>query len=263
MKEIRALVLAAGRGTRLQPLTNDWPKCMMPIGDRPLLEYWLQTLYQADIQKVLVNLHHHAEKVRSFLKRAPFRNWVDVVDEKQLLGTAGTLHANHSFFKDVIVLLVHADNWCQCNFNDFLDFHQSRRPKSCLISMMTFESPKPNTCGVVETNAEGVVIKFHEKVPNPPGNLANGAVYLLEPEVLQWLEHNQGISDFSTEVIPRFLGRIAIWQNTGIHRDIGQRSILQLAQDDPRPEALWAVNDEWYASFKKLPIYDQLQSGLK
>ena len=58
MKKVRALLLAAGLGTRLRPLTEQWPKCLMPIGKRPLLEYWLETLWQSNIREVLVNLHY-------------------------------------------------------------------------------------------------------------------------------------------------------------------------------------------------------------
>ena len=60
--QVKALLLAAGLGNRLSPLTGDWPKCLMPIGERPLLEYWLETLYLTDISEVLVNLRHHSEK---------------------------------------------------------------------------------------------------------------------------------------------------------------------------------------------------------
>ena len=96
MREVRALLLAAGKGRRLRPFTNDWPKCLMPIGDRPLLEYWLQTLHEAGIRKVLVNLHHLPMVVQGFLSRRQFQGWVYSVREKELLGTAGTLRANNN-----------------------------------------------------------------------------------------------------------------------------------------------------------------------
>jgi len=230
----------------------------MPIGDRPLLEYWLQTLHEAGIRKVMVNMHHHVEKVEEFLQRPQFRDWVDYDYEENLLGTAGTLYANKSYFKGCTILLVHADNWCQCDFSDFLDFHQLLRPDHCPITMMTFESSTPQTCGIVETDHEGIVLVFHEKVPNPPGNQANGAVYLLEPDVLEWMEKYHNISDFSNDVIPHFLGRIATWGNTNIHRDIGQISILRLAQSDPKPEPLWTLNDKWHEEYMKLSVHDQI-----
>ena len=84
MSEVRALLLAAGLGTRLQPLTDQWPKCLMPIGERPLLEYWLETLWRSGISEVLVNLHHLPEIVEIFLARPRFQDWVSGVKETEL-----------------------------------------------------------------------------------------------------------------------------------------------------------------------------------
>ena len=262
MQEVRALLLAAGVGTRLHPLTDTWPKCLMPIGERPLLEYWLETLYSSDVREVLVNLHHHSDIVQDFLNRPRFKNWVSYVNELTLLGTAGTLEANKEYFRDCTILLAHADNWCQCDFADFLSCHRKQRPKHCSITMMTFESPTPETCGIVETNPEGVVKTFHEKSSNPPGNQANGAVYLLEPEVLEWIVENTNISDFSKEVLPHFMGSIATWHNQGIHRDIGALAMLQLAQSDPKPSSCWPGIDTWQKEFLSNPIHQQVAQAV-
>ena len=256
------MLLAAGLGTRLSPLTDEWPKCLMPIGERPLLEYWLETLYSASVLDVLLNLHHHSEIVEEFITRPRFRNWVNSVFEETLLGTAGTLKANKEYFQDCTTLLVHADNWCQCNFADFLNYHRNHRPKHCSITMMTFESPTPETCGIVETDAEGIVNAFHEKSNNPPGNQANGAVYLLEPEVIEWTDNNPKISDFSTELLPHFMGSIATWNNHRIHRDIGAIPMLQLAQLDPRPINCWPETDAWQKKFLRNPIHLQVAQAV-
>jgi mannose-1-phosphate guanylyltransferase len=262
VNQVKALLLAAGLGTRLCPLTDDWPKCLMPIGDRPLLEYWLETLYLTNVNGVLVNLHHHSEIVQDFLNRSRFEGWVSSVSEESLLGTAGTLRANKVYFKNSTTLLVHADNWCQCDFADFLNYHLKHRPKNCSITMMTFESPTPETCGIVETNAEGVVFAFHEKTKNPPGNRANGAVYLLEPEVLRWINEHPDKSDFSTEVLPHFLGKIGTWNNDGIHRDIGAFSMLKQAQSDPQPKSCWPKIDSWQKDFLSNPIHQQIKQAV-
>ena len=258
MKEIRALLLAAGLGTRLSPLTDRWPKCLMPIGNRPLLEYWPETLHSAKVNKVLVNLHHHAKLMEDFLSRPRFSDWVSSVYEPGLLGTAGTLRANRMFFQGQTTLLVHTDNWCQCDFEDFLNYHYERRPKHCSITMMTFESPTPETCGIVETGDDGIVVAIHEKVENPPGNRANAAVYLLEPEVLDWLCEHPRIRDFSTEVLPHFMGRIATWHNAGIHRDIGVLSMLLQAQFDQQPSAYWPQTDTWQRDFLSQSIHQEI-----
>jgi len=252
---VRALLLAAGTGSRLHPLTDEWPKPLMPIRGRPLLEYWLESLRSVGVQDVLVNVHHHAEQMERFLDRPCYRGWVSTVHETRPLGTAGTLSANREFFGGGTTLLVHADNWCRCDLGEFLAFHRQRRPEGCPVTMMTFDTLTPETCGIVETDLAGVVIGFHEKVADPPGSHANGAVYLLEPEVLDWLVAHPAIRDFSTGVLPSFVGRIATWHNTGIHRDIGTPEMLALAQQDHSPDLLRVDNDDWSDWFRDHPIH--------
>ena len=181
---------------------------------------------------------------------------------KNLLGTAGTLRANADFFRGSRILLIHADNWCQCNFRNFLDYHESNRPKGTMMTMMIFKTDNPNSCGIVETDSNGIVNDFHEKVKNPPGNLANGAVYILEPEILEWIESHNEINDFSNQVIPKYLGRIATWYNSVIHRDIGDFKTLKLAQSDSKPKAFWKPNDDWQKWFIKQPIHKQILKGV-
>jgi len=124
--------------------------------------------------------------------------------------------------------------------------------------MMTFRTPTPANCGIVEVDGEGVVYGFHEKVSNPPGNIANGAVYLIEPEVVHWVKERPEVSDFSTEVLPEFLGKIATWENTSIHRDIGEVQSLVYAQLDPQPDPCWTGTDEWMKNYNNNPVHQQL-----
>jgi len=251
----RALLLAAGLGTRLRPLTNVWPKCLMPIQGRPLLEHWLCQLKTSGIGEVLVNVHHHADIVMDFLDRDRFRSWVSCDYEPQLLGTAGTLRRYAEKCLEGSVFVAHADNWCQCDLPAFFEFHQRKAAHGNVISMMTFRTEFPSDCGIVTTDNSGIVNSFSEKVMNPPGNLANGAVYILESEALDWLLRHPGCNDISTQFIPAFIGRIAAWENRGIHRDIGRRSSLLKAQDDPPPENCWDEIDDWLSEFERNPIH--------
>jgi mannose-1-phosphate guanylyltransferase len=80
------------------------------------------------------------------------------------------------------------------------------------MTMMTFKTEDPSSCGIVEINKENIVIAFHEKVNNPPGNLANGAIYLLSSDFIKIIKENfSSVKDFSTEIIPFFVGRIVIF----------------------------------------------------
>jgi mannose-1-phosphate guanylyltransferase len=104
--------------------------------------------------------------------------------------------------------------------------------------MLAFRTDMPQTCGILELDGRGVVHAFHEKVPNPPGNLANAAVYVCDPEITDFIVGlGKPFVDFSTEVIPRFLGRILSVETQGYHRDIGSPEALRLAELEFQPPA--------------------------
>ena len=232
---MKALLLAAGLGTRLQPLTDHIPKCLMEIDGRPLLEYWITMLINGGIYPLLVNLHHHAEKVANFVTNSSYKEFVTTVYEERLLGTAGTLLKNQSFFANEPkepLMLVHADNLSIFDVQAFVKSHRSC-PVGCEITMMTFKTPTPHTCGIIETDEKGYVQAFHEKAANPPGDMANGAVYIVEPSIFNYLNClNKEFLDFSTEVIPHFIGRINTFYNNVYPRDIGTIESYEMARQE-------------------------------
>lgn len=215
---MKALLLAAGRGERLKPLTNTIPKCLVPINGKPLLGLWLENLSAAGVDRFLINTHYLKEQVEAFVAHHPFRDRITLAYEPALLGTAGTISSNRSFWEnEKDVLVIHADNVCDCDLNAFIAAHKNR-PAGCTMTMMTFVTDTPSTCGIVELDGRGVVTRFHEKVANPPSNLANAAVYICSVDFLKSLTTE---TDLSLEVIPSQLGKIFTWQNRGILQDIG------------------------------------------
>jgi mannose-1-phosphate guanylyltransferase len=218
---MRALLLAAGFGTRLRPLTDTIPKCLVPIQGKPLLGIWLERLHRVGIDRFGVNTHHLAGQVRDFVEAGPYRNQVTLMPEPSLLGTAATLLKNMDFFQGNDGLLIHADNYCLADFGAFIQAHH-QRPPECLMTLMAFHTHSPSTCGILQCDDRGVVVDFHEKVANPPGNLANGAVYLLSPEFLQLARKRFfGATDFSTEILPALMGRIYTYTTHEVFIDIG------------------------------------------
>lgn len=227
---MNALLLAAGLGTRLRPLTDHTPKCLVEIAGRPLLDYWLQDLHSAGVTEFVINTHHLAETVRNYLAEHVLAPAITLAHEENLLGTAGTLLANSDFIKRGTTLVAHADNLCRCPWPEFFQAHKDR-PENTWMSMMTFRSEKPSDCGIVELDAFGIVHGFHEKVSNPPGNLANAAVYVVEPEMLEFIQSlGPDVADLSTQVLPLLLGRITTWQNHEILIDIGTPERLAMAR---------------------------------
>ena len=229
---MRALLLAAGLGTRLRPLTDTTPKCLVPIKGQALLGIWLERLTQAGIGPFLINTHYLADQVEAYIEASPYRNQVRLVNELELQGTAGTLITNLDFFQGEDGLLIHADNYCLADFTAFQQAHRSRPPE-CIMTMMTFRTADPSSCGILDLDERGVVIGFHEKVANPPGNLANGAVYILSTELLKKLGTDlHTVTDFSTEVLNFFLGQIYSYETSEVFLDVGTPESYKQANNE-------------------------------
>ncbi|QNJ30598.1 mobA-like NTP transferase domain protein [Synechococcus sp. PROS-9-1] len=230
-RPIRALLLAAGLGTRLRPITLHTPKCLVQVAGLPLLGRWLRQLEMAGCEAVLINTHYLADQVEDFLKkwRSPVMQIITTY-EPELLGTAGTLLANQSFFEGATGLLIHADNAMEGDLQELLSAHKSRS-NQCLLTMLTFCTDNPRSCGIVATDSLGLVIDFHEKVDDPPGNCANGALYAFDASLLDHLSSmSPWPSDFSIEVIPDLLGKIQTWHTDQLYLDIGTPAALTQAQ---------------------------------
>lgn len=251
-----AILLSAGYGRRLEPLTLSWPKCLMPIHGRPLLEHWIFRLRKAGIENFLVNTHYKSDEVDGFLNRPGITDMVTGSFESELLGTCGTLRHNSAFCSVEDVFVAHADNWCICDFSAFIGFHHSHDNP---ITMMTFRSNDPQSCGIVETDHFGVVQSLEEKPLNPRSNLANAAVYIFNKEVFEWLKQNPECNDISLDLLPHFIGKISTWHNNQIHRDIGTYRELMSAQKDEVTESIPSLEDEWQLKFQLHPIHKMIR----
>ena len=125
---MRALLLAAGLGTRLRPLTDHVPKCLVPIRGKPLLGYWFDLLLQSnEIDHLLVNLHYLPDPVRRFIDSSQWSSRIEIVEEHELLGTGGTVLNNAAFFGDSPFMVIHADNLSRFDVHEFIESHR-RRP---------------------------------------------------------------------------------------------------------------------------------------
>ena len=218
---MRAILLAAGLGTRLRPITDTIPKCLVPIKGRPLLEIWIKNLLNSGVKEILINTHYLSHLVAEYIRKSEYRNSIQIVHEDVLLGTAGTLKKNIKFFDGQDGLLIHADNYCEDELVGFYEAHR-KRPSECLITMMTFRTDSPNSCGIVEIDKNKILVDFHEKKINPPGNLANGAIYALSSKLLNEIEANNGLgNDFSLDVINAYKEKILTYETKKILLDIG------------------------------------------
>ncbi len=229
----KALLLAAGMGTRLRPLTNSIPKCLVKIGGKPILQIWLENLSKAGCEEVIINTHYLSEKVEEYLEGRKFGDMKIITTyEPKLLGTAGTLLKNADFLLGKNCMLIHADNFTDVNLEEFLKFHKDFSiPKKRLLTMMTFTTNNPESCGIVSINNEGIVENFHEKKSTDNGNIANAAIYCFNDNLINFLiSKKKNFFDFSEDVIPECINNIQTFHTNSTFIDIGTIDNLELAR---------------------------------
>ena len=199
----------------------------MPVSGRPLIDYWLANLNLAGFKKVFVNTHWKNEVVEKYLMSTDFGLEIVLLHEPILLGTAGTIRSLNKFRDPSPILVVHADNFCNVDILKLKLFHSSH---TASMSMVTFVTDNPQECGIVVCDNTDLVTQFHEKVTKPPSNQANAAIYILNQLVIDYINDNVAIKDFSTHVIPNFVFDIKAFKHSGILVDIGSFDRLKFAQ---------------------------------
>lgn len=230
--KMKAILLAAGFGSRLAPLTDNIPKCLVPISGKPLLGLWIDKLIALGVSDILINTHYLSTQVKAYIESHPHRGHITLVHETKLLGTAGTLVTNQDFWKDEICFVIHADNYCGSDLSAMLKAHQSR-PSDSLATLLLFETQQPESCGIVRLDHRSFICEFYEKQPADYGTLASGALFIFSPEVYRnffsTLEKGQ-FYEISLDIIPKMLGNIQGWMVDSYYLDIGTPSNYQLAQ---------------------------------
>lgn len=221
---MRALLLSAGFGSRLKPYTNKIPKCLMKIKGRELLDIWICSLVNFGIDKILINTHYKHKKIEEFILNHKYKNKIELVYEKKLLNTAGTLLKNKNFFKNNDGIFIHSDNLLKIKMKPFLKAHKNR-PKQCLLTMLTFKADYPQNFGTVVLNNQKIVKNYYEKVVNPPTNIANGAIFILSKKFISEITHKKFYNkDFCKEVLNNYINRIYTYNFNGQFNDIGSVS---------------------------------------
>jgi mannose-1-phosphate guanylyltransferase len=200
---VKAFLLAAGLGTRLRPLTDSTPKCMITIGGRSMIDIWFESLANAGVDEVLVNLHHLASAVREHVAKRVAAPSVRLVHEPQLLGSAGTLLSNRDFVAgEEMFLTVNADNLTDFDLGRLVDAHRACQAEATLT---LFRAPRPSECGIVEV-VDGRVVGYVEKPSNPIGDLANAGIYAFAPSVLDLIDPVLP-KDIGYDLLPLLVGR--------------------------------------------------------
>ncbi|HXM63377.1 MAG TPA: nucleotidyltransferase family protein [Terriglobales bacterium] len=224
---MKAFLLAAGHGTRLRPITDSIPKCLVPIRGVPLLKIWLQVCARSGIDEVLINLHSNADTVRHALRDELMPVKVRVVDEEVLLGSAGTVYANRDWVKgEAAFWILYADVLTTSDLRSMADFHQSRRP---LATLGLYQAPNPKGCGIAVCDADGVIQDFEEKPKNPRSSWAFSGLMLASSMILE-IGPKHHPADIAFDLLPRLVGKMLGYPIHDYLCDIGTIENYQQAQ---------------------------------
>jgi NDP-sugar pyrophosphorylase family protein len=180
---MRAVILAGGKGVRLQPFTVVFPKPLVPLGDRPIIEVLIQRLIAFGITDITLTLGHLAELIKAYFQHRPqlmSQAWLRYIDEEEPTGTAGSLAAVQGL--DETFLVMNGDLLTDLDFDELVSFH--RRHGAALTIAVHRRSVKVDF-GVLEANEENQVIGYREK-PELNYDVSMG-IYVYEARVLKFI----------------------------------------------------------------------------
>jgi histidinol-phosphate phosphatase family protein len=228
-RRAKALVLAGGLGRRLRPLTDVIPKCLLPIGGRTLLDYWVECLVEGGIAEARINTHAHAGRVREHIRSVNSAGRLCLTEsyEPELLGSAGTVAANADLAENTDeIVIIYADNLSDIDLRPLLAFHRQHGDP---LTMVLFRAPNPRACGIAEMDEDARIVSFVEKSERPTSNLANAGLYVVDVAAYREIAATKSF-DLDFDVLPKFVGRMRGWVWGGYYLDIGTHETLELAR---------------------------------
>jgi mannose-1-phosphate guanylyltransferase len=231
---MKAMVLAAGKGTRLFPLTGEIPKPMAPIVGKPIIQHIFELLAETGLDEVHVNVHHLAEAILDVYGSATSVNdmQVCITHENRLMGTAGSVKRIGDHFDETFVVIM-GDALTDVDVREVVALHKER---GALATLALMRVTNASQYGVVELDSEQNIVGFQEK-PNlgeAISNLANTGIYVLEPEALAYIPEDT-FFDFAEDVFPRLLKageKLVGYEDSFYWSDIGTLETYREAQID-------------------------------
>jgi mannose-1-phosphate guanylyltransferase len=225
---MKAFLLAGGVGSRLRPLTDSTPKCLLPVQGTPMLRIWFTLCREHGIDEVLINLHAHADVVRGFIERHSDGLKVTLFEETSLLGSAGTIRANRDWIKrENAFWIFYADVLTSTNLDQMLAFHNR---KDQLATLGVYEVADPTRCGIVQVDECDIVRDFVEKPKAPVSRLAFSGLMLAKPAIVDLIPDLSPV-DLGFHVLPKLVGRMAAYKVHEFLIDMGTLETYQKAQE--------------------------------
>jgi NDP-sugar pyrophosphorylase family protein len=227
LAEIPAVILAGGKGTRLRPFTVTFPKPLVPIGDKPILERLLGQLSESGVCRVTLAIGHLSSLIRAYIgQRDSFeRLTIDFVEESKPLGTAGSVKLVPDL--DGTFLVMNGDLLADVDFRKLVEAH---RESGAALTISRYVRSQKTEFGVLDLDDQGFITGYTEK-PEFTYSVSMG-IYVYEPRVLDHIGRNEHL-DFPDLVLrlKREGEKVATYLHTGLWLDIGRPEDYARAQE--------------------------------
>jgi len=231
---MKAVVMAGGFGTRIQPLTNSRPKPMLPIINRPMMEHTMMTLKELGITEFIVLLYFKPDIIKDYFKDgSDFGINITYVLPDDDYGTAGAVKLAQEYIGDDNFIIISGDLVTDFDFQKIFDYHSQKESK-LTITLTSVENPLE--FGVVIANEEGRIEKFLEKPSwgEVFSDTINTGIYVIEPEILDYIPAHQNF-DFAKDLFPLLMQEgvpLMAGYAEGYWRDVGNPESYRDVYDD-------------------------------
>jgi NDP-sugar pyrophosphorylase family protein len=201
---MKAIVLAAGKSTRLRPVVNSLPKPMVQIHGKPILEHIILLLKYYGIKEIYINLHYLPHIIQGYLgdgKR--FGVNITYSFEEEILGTAGGVKNFEKYIGKSNFLVIYGDNYFDYDLNKIITFHNKKRG---LCTIALYEKEDVSLSGIALLNKENRIIRFIEK-PKPDevcSHLVNAGIYVFKADIFNYIP-SKAFSDFANDIFPKLI----------------------------------------------------------
>ena len=201
---LKAFLLAAGKGERLKPLTDEIPKCLLSIEGKPLMIHWFELLKQNRIKEVLVNTSYLSQAIIDFVANTNHGLHIRITYEPELLGSAKTILMNRYFVRnDSVFYILYSDNYTTINLRKMLNYHMKYKP---IATLGLFQPSNLKECGVVQMDKDNIIISIEEKPQEPKSKYAFAGIIIASFKIFNFI--NYRMTDIVTDLLPCLINRM-------------------------------------------------------
>lgn len=216
---MKAVIMAGGKGTRLKPLTDNIPKPMVKIIDKPVMEHIINLLREHNITDIAVTLGHLSQSIIDYFGDGErFGVNLTYFIEKTPLGTAGSVKGTQNFVGEDFIV-ISGDSFTNIDLTKAIRYHFA---KDSILTVISQPHPRPQGLGVLEIDYDNKIIEFIEKPTDMKPSLINTGIYIINKKILSLIP--DGAYDFGKQLLPRLTGKIFAYITYDYWSDIGTLS---------------------------------------